>query len=71
MTSRTKIALAVLSAAAVGTIIGLLTAPENGKQTRNRLGKTTGKWVDNMGRIFTRNKHAVESKARTLQPEIV
>ncbi|HEX5653273.1 MAG TPA: YtxH domain-containing protein [Chitinophagaceae bacterium] len=71
MTTRTKIILGILGAATVGAIIGLLTAPENGQMTRKRIRNTTGKWVDNMGRIFTRTKKQVQDSARELHNPVV
>lgn len=71
MTTRNKIILGIFSAAAVGAIIGLLTAPERGNETRKRLRKTTGKWVDSMGRIFSHSRDGMTSRTRQVQsPEV-
>lgn len=70
MTKGSRIALAIAGAAAIGAIIGLLTAPESGNEIRKRVKKTTGKWVDSMGRIFTRHKNDLEIAARKVQPAI-
>jgi len=52
MTTRGKIALGILGAAAAGVVIGLLIAPEKGSETRKRIKRTTGTWVDNVGHLF-------------------
>ena len=69
MTTRNKIIIGILSAAAVGAIIGLLTAPDKGNETRKRIGKSTRKWVDHMGRIFTRSGHELVENSKRLKAE--
>jgi gas vesicle protein len=71
MTTRNKIILGIFSAAAVGAIIGLLVAPEKGNEIRKQLKKTTGKWVDSMGRILSHSMDGVTRSSRTVQsPEV-
>ena len=71
MTERNKVILGLLAAATVGAIIGLLTAPSTGSETRGQIRRTTGKWVDSMGRLFTHAKDgvetAVQNKRRKMQ----
>jgi gas vesicle protein len=57
MTTTGKIALGILGAAAAGVIIGLLIAPEKGSEVRNRIKRTTGSWVDNVGHLFNKARH--------------
>ena len=57
MTTRGKIALGILGAAAAGVIIGLLIAPEKGSEVRKRIKRTTGTWVDNVGDLFKKATH--------------
>jgi gas vesicle protein len=66
MTTRNKILIGIISAAAVGAIIGLLTAPDKGTETRKRIGKTTRKWVDHMGRIFHHSADDVAESGRSM-----
>ena len=40
MSDNSKIIVALLAGVAVGAALGLLFAPESGKETRDRLGKT-------------------------------
>jgi len=56
MTTRGKIALGILGAAAAGVLIGLLIAPEKGSEVRKRIKRTTGTWVDNVGHLFNKNR---------------
>ena len=60
MTTRGKIALGILGAAAAGVVIGLLIAPEKGSEVRKRIKRTTGTWVDNVGHLFKKGKHHEE-----------
>jgi gas vesicle protein len=57
MTTRGKIALGVLGAAAAGVVIGLLIAPEKGSEVRKRIKHTTGTWADNVGHLFKKGRH--------------
>lgn len=68
MTTRTKLVLGILGAAAAGVAIGLLIAPEKGSEMRSRLKKTTGGWVDNLSHLFQNGKEKLEEmtdKGRT------
>lgn len=68
MTTRNKVLLGILGAAAVGAIIGLLTKTEKGRETSKLLRKTAGKWVDSMGRIFSHSSDGItETKSREYQ----
>jgi gas vesicle protein len=62
MTTKTKIALGVLGAVAAGVAIGILMAPDKGKDTRKKLKKTAGDWVESLSNLFVRAKeHAEET----------
>jgi gas vesicle protein len=63
MTTRGKIALGILGAAAAGVIIGLLVAPEKGSEVRKRIKRTTGTWVDNVGHLFKKARHEEKNLA--------
>lgn len=65
MTTRTKIVLGILGAAAAGVAIGLLIAPEKGSEMRSRIKKTTGGWVDNLSHLFHNGKEQMEEAGKT------
>jgi gas vesicle protein len=60
MTTKTKIALGLAGAAAAGVVIGLLIAPEKGKDMRKKLKKTAGDWADNLSNLFVKGQEEVE-----------
>ncbi|MCW3118048.1 MAG: YtxH protein [Chitinophagaceae bacterium] len=78
MKNTTKITLGLLGAVAAGVVIGLMVAPEKGSETRKRIKRTTGSWVDQLGNILSSGqdaahdikenakgiKHAAEEKIR-------
>jgi gas vesicle protein len=61
MKSKTKIALGLLGAVAAGVIVGLMVAPEKGSETRKKIKKTTGSWVDQLGNILSQGQEAAEN----------
>lgn len=60
MTTRTKIALGLVGAAAAGVVIGLLIAPEKGKEMRKKIKRTAGDWANNLSHLFVSAKEEVE-----------
>lgn len=60
MTTKTRIALGVLGAVAAGVVIGMLLAPEKGKEMRKRIKKTAGSWADNLSHLFVNGKKGLE-----------
>jgi gas vesicle protein len=60
MNTKTKLALGVLGAVAAGVAIGLLIAPEKGKEMRKRIKKTAGDWADNLSHLFVQGKEELE-----------
>ena len=70
MTTRTQVVLSILGAAAVGTIIGLLIAPETGHDTRQRVKDITGKWVDQMGQLISKGKKEIKARAGMMEQEV-
>jgi gas vesicle protein len=60
MTTKNKVLLGILGAAAAGVIIGLLVAPEKGKDMRKKIRKTAGDWADNLSQLWANGKSAVE-----------
>ena len=68
MNKTSKIALGIVGAAAAGVVIGMLLAPEKGKDLRKTIKKTAGKWVDQVGNIFSHAEEELDelkSKARS------
>ena len=61
MTTKSKVLLGILGAAAAGVVIGLLIAPEKGSDIRKRISKTAGDWADSMSHLWTNGKHTAES----------
>lgn len=60
MTTKQKVALGVLGAAAAGVAIGLLIAPGKGSDTRKKVKTKAKDWADSLSTLFVRGKHAVE-----------
>ncbi|KAK6021526.1 hypothetical protein OSTOST_12802, partial [Ostertagia ostertagi] len=56
MDTKTKVLLGIVGAAAAGVVIGLLIAPEKGTETRKKIVKTAGGWVDSLGQLWTKGK---------------
>jgi gas vesicle protein len=54
MTKNAKVALGVFGALAAGVLIGLLVAPEKGKDLRVRIKKNTDKLTDQLSHLFTK-----------------
>jgi gas vesicle protein len=67
MNTKSKVILGILGAAAAGVVIGMLVAPEKGKETRKRLKKTAEDWADSMGHLWSRGKAAAEEAANDLK----
>lgn len=59
MTTRNKVVLGILGAAAAGVVIGLLIAPEKGKDMRKKIRKTAGDWADNLSHLWANGKEAM------------
>ena len=64
MTSRNKVVLGILGAAAAGVVIGLLIAPEKGQEIRNKIKRTAGDWADNLTSLWSQGKGAAESAVK-------
>lgn len=60
MTTTGKLVLGIIGAAAAGVVIGLLTAPCKGSETRQKISRTTGSWVNGLGQLFTRGKQQLD-----------
>ena len=60
MTSTSKVLLGILGAAAAGVVIGLLTAPDKGSETRNRLAKKANDLGKSVGNLFSKANGELE-----------
>ncbi|MBO9659251.1 MAG: YtxH domain-containing protein [Chitinophagaceae bacterium] len=60
MTTKSKVLLGILGAAAAGVVIGLLIAPEKGSDTRKKIKNTAGDWADSLGHLWNKGKRMAE-----------
>ncbi|HZI52866.1 MAG TPA: YtxH domain-containing protein [Chitinophagaceae bacterium] len=67
MNTKSKVILGILGAAAAGVVIGMLVAPETGKEARKRLRKTAEDWADSVSHLWSRGKEAAEEAAGDLK----
>ncbi len=56
MTKNSKIFLGILGAVTAGVVIGMLIAPEKGKDMRKKIKKTADQWSDNLSHLFHAGK---------------
>jgi gas vesicle protein len=70
MSTQSKVLLGILGAAAAGVVIGLLIAPEKGKDMRKKIRKTAGDWADSLGELWTRGKEAAEEAATDVKDKV-
>jgi gas vesicle protein len=70
MNTRNKVLLGIVGAAAAGVIIGLLIAPEKGKDTRKKIKKTAGEWADNLSHLWAKGKKAAEDLAEETKEKV-
>lgn len=61
MTTRTKVILGLVGAAAAGVIVGLLVAPEKGADMRKKVGDTATDWAGRLSDLFTSAKDEVDN----------
>lgn len=67
MNTKSKVILGILGAAAAGVIVGMLIAPDKGKETRKKLRKTAEDWADSMSHLWSRGKEAAEEAAQDIK----
>ncbi len=61
MTTKSKLILGLVGAAAAGVIVGLLIAPEKGEDLRKKVKSTAGDWADHLSDLFTSAKGEIDS----------
>lgn len=61
MNSTSKTILAIMGAAAVGAVIGLLVAPEKGSELRKRISDTTGDWSNQLSQLLASGKEQLNN----------
>lgn len=61
MTTKTKVILGLVGAAAAGAIVGLLLAPEKGSDLRKRVKDTAGDWASQLTDLFANAKGEVDN----------
>ena len=59
--------LGILGAAAAGVVIGMLLAPEKGKETRKKLRKTAEDWADSVSHLWAKSRAAADEAASDLK----
>ena len=64
MSTKTKIILGLVGAAAAGVAIGLLIAPEKGTDLRAKISQKTGDWTGHLSDLFASAKEEVGNIAR-------
>ncbi|MCW3074477.1 MAG: hypothetical protein JWP69_1546 [Flaviaesturariibacter sp.] len=64
MTAKTKIILGLVGAAAAGVVVGLLLAPDNGKELRSKITQKAGDWTDQLTDIFANAKGEITELAK-------
>lgn len=67
MNTKSKVLLGILGAAAAGVVVGMLIAPDKGKETRKKLRKTAEDWADSMSHLWSRGKEAAEDAAQDIK----
>ena len=63
MTTKTKIILGIVGAAAAGVAIGLLLAPEKGTDLRRRVGQKASDWTGSLTDLFSNAKDEISNLA--------
>ncbi len=61
MSTKSKIILGLVGAAAAGVVVGLLLAPEKGSDIRKNIGKTAGDWADHLTDLFANAQGEIEN----------
>ena len=60
MSTKSKVLIGILGAAAAGVVIGLLLAPEKGADTRKKIKGTASDWADSLTGLWQKGRDAAE-----------
>jgi gas vesicle protein len=61
MTTKSKVILGLVGAAAAGVIVGLLLAPEKGSDLRKKVKDTASDWAGHLTDLFANAKGDIDS----------
>jgi gas vesicle protein len=61
MSTKSKIILGLVGAAAAGVVVGLLLAPDKGSEIRRNIGRTAGDWADHLTDLFANAKGEIQN----------
>ena len=61
MNSTSKTILAVMGAAAVGAVIGMLVAPEKGSDLRRKITDATGDWSNQLNDLLAQGREQLNN----------
>jgi gas vesicle protein len=61
MTTKSKVILGLVGAAAAGVIVGLLLAPEKGSDMRKKVKDTAGDWAGHLTDLFASAKGEIDT----------
>ncbi|HEX2534182.1 MAG TPA: YtxH domain-containing protein [Chitinophagaceae bacterium] len=61
MTTKSKVLLGLVGAAAAGVVVGLLLAPEKGTDMRKRISDTAGDWTSQLTDLFANAKGELQN----------
>ena len=64
MTTKSKVILGLIGAAAAGVLVGVLLAPEKGSDLRRNIGKRSGEWADHLTDLFANAKGELSNIGR-------
>ncbi|HEX2607050.1 MAG TPA: YtxH domain-containing protein [Flavisolibacter sp.] len=59
MTTKSKIILGLVGAAAAGVVVGLLLAPDKGSEIRKKVKGTAGDWAGHLTDLFSSAKDEI------------
>jgi gas vesicle protein len=61
MTTKSKVILGLVGAAAAGVLVGLLIAPEKGSEIRKKVKDTAGDWASHLTDLFANAKGEIDN----------